>query len=43
MHQFEVEGDGKPVRTRSGPATVIGDASHTNATGEDDSPGRRGW
>jgi hypothetical protein len=40
---FKVGGDGKPVRARRGPATVIGDAGRSEATGDDESPGRRGW
>src|SRR5579875_3289241 len=40
---FEVGGYGNPVRIRSGPATVTGEASRRRATGEDDSPGRHGW
>jgi hypothetical protein len=33
MPRFKVGGDGKPVRIRRGPATVIGDASREEATG----------
>jgi hypothetical protein len=33
MAAFKVGGDGKPVRPRRGPATVIGDASRIHATG----------
>jgi hypothetical protein len=43
MHPFKVGGDGKPVGIRRGPATVIGDARRTTATGDVESPGRRGW
>jgi Domain of unknown function (DUF4430) len=32
MHRFKVGGDGKPVRPRRGPATVIGDASRFDAS-----------
>jgi hypothetical protein len=40
---FKVGGDGKPVEVRRGPATVIGDAGRIEATGDAESPGRRGW
>jgi hypothetical protein len=42
ISSFEVGGHGKPVGIRRGPATVIGDAVRTRATGDDESPGRRG-
>jgi hypothetical protein len=35
--------DGKPARIRRGPATVFGDAIRLDATGDAESPGRRGW
>ncbi len=43
IHPFKVGGDGKPVEIRRGPATVIGDARRKTATGDAESPGRRGW
>jgi hypothetical protein len=42
MRSFKVGGDGKSVKVRRGPATVIGDAGRIEATGDVESPGRRG-